>query len=409
MFGQTLTTEERLRKARVELQDDRPFWAYLVLKLKFREGKEGELPEYAGMGVNKNRELIYSKQFIDEHDDRHLQFFLAHEVSHLMFTHLYRCESRDPKIFNVACDIIVNKLLMDDGFDLPDKCLKPNGDSIKVADVQIDEISKKTAESIYDEIVKNSDQIEESKQLVFDMHDYSDKKGQGSGDGDDEEGEGSSAVSDMGKEADDWKNYMSEAITHAKQRGIMPAGMESVIGDILNPKLNWKHLLRRYITNTIPHDYTFKNPNMKIPHVILPGSEKESIDVVVHIDTSGSISDEELQAFMSEVLSVCNSFRNINMTLIQADMEIQRVDRLGSHNKRRVKDLQVKGRGGTSHKPVWEYINNYIKQCRILISLTDLGSDIEPHDKPRYDVIWVVPKADAHHEVPFGKKVNLDV
>lgn len=411
MFGQQLTTAERLTKMKVRLQDEKPFWAYLVLKLMLQEDTDGQLPPWGGIGVNKKREVRYNREFIDKHSDNQLMFFLAHEVGHLVFTHLHRLGNRDPKLFNVASDIVLNNILMADGFDLPDNCLKPSNDSIQFMDVKIDNINKKTAESIYDEMLQNSDQIEEMQQYVVDYHDYNGSDGQdGEGDGQDDEGNAKSAMGkDMASEAEDWKNYMTEAYNYAKQRGQLPAGIEDVMGELLNPKLNWKYLLRRYITNVIPHDYTFTSPNLKIPGVILPGPEKESIDVVMHVDTSGSISDDELQVFMSEVLSVCNSFKNVNLTLIQADMEIQRVDKINKGNQRRIKSLQVKGRGGTSHKPVWEYINKKLNNCKILISLTDLGSDIELSDKPRYNVIWVVPKNDFDMDVPFGKKIKIDI
>lgn len=413
LFGE-LTTEERLSRMKIQLQDEQPFWAYLILKLRMEEDTKGKLPPYGGMGVNIKGEMLWRKDFVDKLTDDELKFCLAHEVGHLVFAHLMRLGSRDPPAFNVASDIVLNDILQQNGFRGPQGILMPSNHEIVLGDKVIENTHKKTAEEVYDELPKipmqmsgigavgqgsnsqdgNGDSEQQDKGYnykTFDAHDY---------------GEGASQ-SEKDAAAEKWKDSTMEAAVMARQGGKLPAGMEELIGDIMNPKFNWKHLLRKFITNTLPFDYSFSRPNRKIPGIILPGVVKETVDIVVHVDTSWSISPKELSEFMSEIIGIGTAHHNLNMTLIECDADIQQVVEVNSKNISKLKSLKIKGRGGTSHKPIWEFISKNKPQCKLFVSLTDLCSDIELSDKPRYEVVWITPNNQWNGKAPFGKTLVL--
>jgi len=390
MFGK-LTTSERVSKIKIQLQDEQPFWAYLILKLEMVEDTKKLLPEHAGMGVNAQGRVLWKKKFVDKLTNQELKFVLAHEVGHLVFSHLVRVGNRDPMVWNVVTDAVLNEILRDNGFTPPKELIIPDyKHEIKLFGKTIKHTDEKIAEQLYDELGVPS---KKHKAVVgFDNHEF-----------------GKNMSESAKRECEErWKDNLVEATIYSKQRGKSPRGMDRLIGDILNPKLSWRQLLRRYITNTLPFDYSFSKPNRKFQDMIMPGPVKEVIEVVAHIDTSGSLSSKELGEFMSEVSGVAGSHQNLKMTLIECDCEIQQVVELTSGNRSKLKKFKVKGGGGTSHKPVFDYINKNIPTCKLLISLTDGYSDIDRLKKPRYDVLWVAPKHSAgDNNFPYGRVLRL--
>ena len=390
MLYNKLTTKERLTKIKIQLQDEQPFWAYLILKLQMQEDTKGYLPPYAGMGVNAWGKMYWKKEFVDNLNDNELKFVLAHEVGHLVFAHLIRKGVREVIPFNVAADIVLNDVLCHNNFIPPKDFLLPKNHEITLGKVVIKDTDKKTAEEVYDEIPREN--FPNGQGYNFDDHSYDDNMSE----------------SEKAKVKEKWKDATMEAAVYSKQRGKLPGGMESIIGDLMNPKFNWKQLLRKFITNTLPFDYSFSRPNRKIPGYILPGVMKETVDIVVHIDTSGSISNKELNEFMSEIIGIATSHQNLNMTLIECDSEIQQIIEVNSRNISKLKNVKIKGRGGTSHKPVWDYLKKKKPHCKLFVSLTDLYSDIELSDKPRCNVIFITPSGDyVVDKSPFGKILKL--
>src|SRR3990167_10453029 len=89
-----LTQEERILKAKILLQKEKPFWSFLISYLKIREGQKDELP-VPTMGVDQDGNLLYDKNFVKKLSDEELKGALAHETSHIIFDHLIRRGTRD--------------------------------------------------------------------------------------------------------------------------------------------------------------------------------------------------------------------------------------------------------------------------------------------------------------------------
>jgi len=270
-----LTAEEKIIKAVIRLQKEKPFWAYLMLhlnktkmsdKMKAQMIASGITPT---MAVDMKGNLYFADEFVDSLSQEELKGVIAHEVIHLAFTHLARLGQRDMKIWNVACDLVANDMLITDGFTLPKGCLNPTHDhTFKFANCEIKDIHDKSAEIIYNEFPRNpkgskgsgkgkggkgsgesDDELKNFDQHIF--GDGSGKDGMGKGKGK----KLSQAQVDRIKK--NWEKKLTEAVTFAKQRGVLPAGMERRLDELLNSKVSWKEKLYKYITNQIPHDYTW--------------------------------------------------------------------------------------------------------------------------------------------------------
>jgi len=360
-----MNAEERLRKARIQLNYTNPFFAYLTLHLKFK--KLNTIPSCA---VDRDGNFYYNENFIEKLQDEEIKGVLCHEVLHLALEHFIRQTQRDKNIWNIATDIVVNNLLLLNDFFLPDGVLKPENNEITIAFKKIKNIDKKCAEEIYDEIYtplkKRIDEMKKLTKKLLDKHIFA-GKGKNLRRGD--------RKGKNGKK--NWKKILVEASTMAKQRGKLPVGVERLIDNLLNPKLNWKSLLHKYITSEIPFDYTWKRPHRKsvVIGIYQPSVKRELLNVTVAIDTSGSISEKELKSFLSEVISLAKSFSQIKMKFVTHDAEIQDVYEFTNGNIKKIMNIKIHGGGGTSHKPVFELAEK--EKTKLLICFTDAYSDIE--------------------------------
>lgn len=401
-----LTTSERVTRMKIELQESHPFFARLIMNLDIKEDVDKRLPEEGGMGINVKNELIYKKEFVDKLSDPELKFVLAHEVMHLCFTHLTRLGNRDPLRFNCAADIVVNDILQSNQFTPPDCGLIPTSNHEFVADtVTITNINEKSAEQVYDQlpIIK--------QKPGSDGQGGGNKDGSGYGKGFDKHFYESLSDKDKKEIEESWGDQIIDAANYAKSKGNLPAGMDRYIKEILNPQVNWRQLLYKYITSQIPFDYTYSRQSKKSRAlgIYMPSVLKETIEIVAHVDTSGSISQKELSEFLSEIVGIANSFQNIKITLIECDAAIQQVIEITPTNTYEVEEMKIKGGGGTSHKPVWEYIEENIPNCKLCVSLTDGYSDISAEDQANYNVIFVLCKNAAGDDAfPFGQIVRLE-
>lgn len=398
----TLTAKEQITRCRIQLQRSHPFFAYLVLNLNPIEMTKEQAEEFeqelgfATIGINAKGDLIYNPEFISRLNDNQLKTILCHEVMHLVLEHLTRRKERRADIFNISSDLVINDILATNNFEFP-KIEDKDGKSceglvpynheytFKIDDKRIYElknIDKKSAEAVYDEIEKLF-----KKQLTifvinngfgrFDIH--IDKQG----------------LSREEKESisKEWKHRVIEALTYAKNIGSIPAGMERRIEDLLGEKIDWKPLLYRYITNTLPFDYSYNRPSKKsqATGIYMPYLKKEEIDISVAVDTSGSIGQEELTEFLTEIINIAKSFNNIKMKVIVCDSEIHEVYNVDNGDIPKIMDLKISGGGGTDFTPPAQYCLDYLPNTKVLIYFTDGLGSLNLEDLP-FKVLWVLSK-----------------
>ena len=340
----------------------------------------------------------------------------CHEIGHLFLSHHFRLKKQFKEcqeVANISADLKVNEILIENGFEinrLGEGYCYPENDEFKFGKIKIKEISKKTAEEIYDEIMKQAKDKKMLKKVnVFDNHLFGGGENNGKGDREKEEkGRGLSQ-----KEFERmWKKRIIEGYEHAKMKGKTPTGMERFVDNLLENKINWRQLLQKEIKNEIISDYSWNKRCKKSysTNFYLPSVKKENLDVNVVVDLSGSISNEDLKDFLSEMVGMSKMFKNqINMKIITHEVKINSVYDVKRVNEEKILNLKLKGGGGTSHKDVWKYLNENNRGKNLAVVLTDGYSDIEESDKPRCNVLFVVSKNGTSNEsFPFGKIVRLD-
>ena len=341
-----------------------------------------------GIGVK----LSINPDFFDSLNDKHQIGLIKHEVLHISFGHLVlRDKYPDHKLFNIAADIEINQYIADDYL--------PEGGLTLETFSDLD-LPKKAGTDTYYKLLQEAKE-EGNCDALNDVLDQMN--------GDSQYDHQTWDEFDDLTEAD--KKLVQKQIEHQlketaetteKRRGTIPGELAGLIERLTNvepPKFNWKAFLRRFVGNSTI-SYTKKlrrkynkrynaNPGLKI---------KFKNHVCVGVDTSGSVSNDELKEFMSELVHMHKTGHKI--TVVQCDTQINSVEEFNPR-----KDWEVKGRGGTDFQPVIDHYNEK-GYYTSLIYLTD-GEAYSPNDCPK-NTLWVhSSRCDVNEELP-GLKIQLN-
>jgi predicted metal-dependent peptidase len=415
-----LTPEDKIMKAKVRLGKELPFFYYLLTYVDII--KTDKVPT---MGIT-DKELFYNPDFVDALTDENTKACLTHEILHNALCSKLRCGTRDKHLWNWATDIIINNMLINEKLDFPRSVMvkkhkmellvpKDNKLEINQLGMTLTDIDKLTAEEIYEMLYKkcpkqevevicfgeegDGEEGEEGKGKIkvytFDKH---------------EQGEGKTSAE---READEkeWTKRLVEASIIAKRIGKLPAGMKRYIGSLINNKVNWKRLLNKYLTNEQFSDFTWKKPSHRSQScgVYLPSHVKENVKVAVAIDTSGSIGQEELTSFVSEIVHIIKSTNNLKAVVMQCDCKLGEELEVRNGDIPKILAMKIKGGGGTSHVEVFNHMLKEHKDIKVLICLTDGFTEFGDKTKYPFDVVWVLTKNSCEDKaIPFGKIIRME-
>ena len=373
------TILHKLTAARVQLILNSPFFGNLATKLVFIEDNNMPIKTIA---VNIHGDIHYHKDFIVSRETNELKFIMAHEVMHMVLAHITRRDNRDIDTWLQAADYAVNGLLVQSGMRAPPNCLYSH---------KFDDMS---AEQIYD-IIKQEDG--ERNDEPFDTFDEP-----RSGDGDTE--------AEIRAVIVDWEEEAVKSAIMAKGRGKLPAGIEAIINKLLHVKTDWVAVLHQFVNASARNDYRLYPPNKKHLYrgFIMPGIRSEAIEFAIAIDTSGSVDEEMLSKFLSNVQAILDM--NLNMTLhyyeCDADVQVYRE----YHNGDEI-EMKVKGRGGTDFRPVFTSIAEKDLEISCLVFFTDTMGAF-PDEKPEYPTLWLITEDCVEYlkdrPMPFGEVVVME-
>lgn len=383
---------------------EQPFYGLFLLNVN----KEfNERVPTAGVTIQGiNYKLIVNPNFWDSLSEKHKQGLILHEALHLIFNHLLmRDEFSNHKMANIAMDCELNQYI--DSDLLPDGAILPEGLEEKF---QI-QLQRKAGTHYY----YNALQEEVQKQ-------------NGKGNPDDQDCNGGSGLGDLPNTMDDhdiWDEItegMSEAekklitkqseylIKEAaeqtlKARGHLPGEIKELydrITKLEEAKFNWKAYLRQFVNGSIRS--TMKSSRKKINRRLekeqVPGKKYlRKINLLVGIDTSGSVSNDELKEFMNEIHHIHKN--GADVTIVQCDTKINSIDRFDPKM-----NITIKGRGGTEFNPVIEYYNKNRNTHTCLVYFTDgeCNCDVMPQGK----MLWVMSSHSKLNESLPGPKIKLN-
>jgi predicted metal-dependent peptidase len=400
--------EEKLVAARTWLIIDKPFLGALVLRLPLVEAD----PKWCNTTATDARSVYYNRDYIKALSFEQTKFILAHEALHCALSHFARREHRDKHRWDLACDFAINPLLVADG-------LTPAPNALI-----LEAFKDMTAEEIYPCIQENANE-ESMDQHIYDQDDRSNGSGHqgGSSNGDDEnrtEGGGSHGESDkqtggapqppplsaperesLGKQ---WQQRFASAAQQAILAGKLGGSIARMVDHLLQPQLPWRTLLAHYMTRASRDDYSFAHPSRREGAAILPGMRSQYVDLIVALDTSGSVTDDEMQEFLSEINAIKGQV-GARITLHACD------DKLAQDGpwifepwEEIALPQKFQGGGGTRFTPLFEWAENQDRPPNLLLYFTDAKGEF-PKREPSYPVIWLVK---GKEKIPWGQRIQLN-
>ena len=395
---------DRIITARVGLLLRHPFFGNMATRLKIEAADEW-LPTAAVDG----RKLYFNTQFFNAMDNKEVEFVIAHEILHMVYDHLGRRDDRNPMLYNIAADYIVNNLLVDDRI----------GKKPSIVDCFQDfKYRGWTSEEVYDELFKEAEKNgqEALEQLGEMLDEHLDMDGGGDDDGDkDGNQKGSGRPRYSKAEVDQIKDEIKEAMIQAASAagaGNVPAGVARMIKEMTESKMNWRELLRQQIQSTIRSDYTFSRPSRKgqMSGAILPGMNfADTIDICVALDMSGSIGTEQGADFLGEIKGIMDEYQDYRVKVWCFDTKVYNEQDFTADGGDDLSEYEIMGGGGTDFMANWTYMKDNDIVPKKFIMFTD-GYAWDSWGDPDYcDTIFVVH---SHHdknlEGPFGVTAHYE-
>lgn len=375
-IGKTLTAEQRMMKASTDIVGNLDYVAIAGVLMIGSKRVDEKIPTACTNG----RDETYGRAFVDGLTDPEFRFVMLHECYHKMYKHLITWKNLhdiDHTRANRACDYVINLKLVD----------QDNGRGW----------IKMPKGGLLDEKYRGM-----NVKQVFDMLSPSDQEGgeggsggSGSGGGfDDHDWEGAQDLSP--EEAEELGKQIDEALRQGSTlAGKMGSGGLRDMGELLQPKKDWRELLREFVTTTCSgKDYsTWRRPNRRFVgmDMIMPSSVSEAMnEIVIAIDTSGSIGAQELSNFLGEVAGIAEQVKPNKARILYWDTSVCRNEvYLQSEVADMAKSTKPAGGGGTDVNCVIDYMNQKEIKPECVVVLTDgyLGGSWGKWSVP---VLWCI-------------------
>ena len=207
---------------------------------------------------------------------------------------------------------------------------------------------------------------------------------------DDDTGQSGDSPLDTPAEEQAWDEAMHQAASLARAQGNAPGAVEETIRQAHRSILDWRSLLRRYMTDAACRDYSWSVPNRRFidSGLYLPSMHSEGIDsIAIIIDTSGSLPGETLALFWAEVREIAAELQPDSIYVLQVDAVLQDA---AQYSAGELPDsITIKGRGGTDFRPGFAWLHEHGVHPGCCLYLTDMECDSYPETAPPYPVIWV--------------------
>lgn len=384
MFNETIS------KCIIQVKRECHFFGALMLFAEIHPDKSIDTAATDG------KKIIVNENFLASLKSSEQNALLLHEVLHMALLHVTRRGQRDGYVWNIAADIVVNDLIIRNT-----KFKLPQGAIIEK------KYKDKSVEHIYEDLLKNN----KYKKIIFksSMIDILDKQQEGG----DQDASGKKLTEAEIEEVESFWRDKLEVLKNADQfdsknndQGSIPGGMGIEIESILEPEVDWRHALWKYVGKT-PADFDDLDRRFFYRGLYLEGLLTEALEVSVCIDTSGSVSDALLEQFLAELKGILRSYPHVKCDLFYGDTEL-----FGPYPIQTIEETpKAMGRGGTSFRPFFKYLqnnqNNLMGAHKVSIYFTDGYGDF-PSKEPEDPTMWLVCKDGLESkEFPFGEVVRI--
>ena len=442
-----------------ELLRKQPFFGSLVLRLPLRPDFSRETLATDGY------EIRYSPRWVAETDSHLIETAMARVVMACALKHHTRRGERDSERWQMASQLVTHALIRDAGFTLPpdaqawdgltveqayDRLQAEDGDSGDDGNASSDaaagaspagQASPDSGDEDSDDQTDSSADDSDGRDEDRDGEAGEDQDGDGQGqDGNDEgddgtsdappshdpsgtgevmdadaragdDGEPAEAPVDVTAEEQAWDEAMHQALNIARAEGKVPGQVEETIQGAHASTLDWRTLLRRYMTDAASHDYSWSVPNRRFidSGLYLPSIRSEGIETIAFIvDISSSLPTATLAEFWAELREVAAEIRPESVVVLQVDTIVQDVAEYAADDL--PEEIAIKGRGGTDFRPGFAWLDEQGIQPGVCLYFTDMECSDYPEAEPPFPTIWVdYGDADSpwRHPAPWGEHISI--
>lgn len=390
-----LNAETRLKKTHIKLLRHPETCLYggvILMGESSIEDDPAKCPTAYTDGINKR----YGRKFVDKLTDEELAGLVLHENFHVTMKHLPRgrdLSKENARLANMAMDYAVNQLIVELANKDSKLCKLPNG-------------------GLYDPMFKDW-----SFRQIYDYLKKEMDKGGGGGGGRGEalDEHDMSNVEEMSTEE---REQLSKDINEALQQSSILAGklgakIPRTIADLLQPKVDWREALREFVSASVrgQDDYTWQRLNKRrlMDEFYLPSVHSESVgELVVAIDTSGSIGSAEITEFATELVNICDTVTPEKIRVLWWDTQVHGEQTFVEDQYGSVKTLlKPMGGGGTLASCVSDYIveNNINAECVVVFTDGYLENPIKWQISS--PTLWLVTR-NRNLRVPTGTVVTVE-
>jgi predicted metal-dependent peptidase len=403
-----LDAERRLKKIKISLMRNPKFalWSGMLML-----GKTEVVDNFPTACTN-GRDEKYGRKFIEELDDKELAFVVLHENLHKAFRHLFiwrKLWEENPRLANAACDYVINLMIVES--DPNESVVAMPRKEGKVYGLLDPRFAKMNAKQVFDILKK------EQQQGGGGGQGDGQGEGQGGADGgfDDHDWEGAQGLSDedkqvLEKEVD--QALRQGQIAHQKVNGKGAGGMGRELGDLLEPQVDWREVMREFVKSICnakdASSWRRVNRRFLSGDVYMPTLIGERVGrIAVGIDTSGSIGGQELNRFLSEVKSIAEDVHPEFIDLVYWDSSVaahEEYDELSVPNI--VSSTKPVGGGGTDPRAMMAYLKekNITPECIVMLTDGYIGEWGNEWNAP---ILWAICNGASDVYAPCGKTVHI--
>lgn len=391
----------KLAAARARLVLERPFLGALVLHL-------GLVADARMRTVGTDARAVYfNPAFVGSLSFAETQFVLAHEALHCALGHFRRGRHRVRARWDRACDYAVNQLLVDDGLTAPRGALLDAAFRGMAAEEIYPLLDDGAAGGPLDEhlfgaaplgfaaALRASRRPDATAAVIDDAFLTAHR------DGFDELGTRAAMTDQL---AAAWQDRLAAAALEAAHAGRLGPGFGDAIDRLVQPRLPWRALLARFLAAPARDDYSFQRLGRREGEALLPGLRSTAVELVLALDTSGSVSNDDFRTFVQEIDALKGQI-HARVTLLACDAALAPGSPWQFESWEPIAlPGDLAGGGGTRFTPVFEWVQACGARPDALLYFTDAQGEF-PAAEPGYPVLWLVK---GNTPVPWGERVQLN-
>jgi predicted metal-dependent peptidase len=380
-----MSLENKISQAKAKLLVDYPYFGTLASKLELVLNDNIEAFKSDG------RKLEINSDYLEELELSEMEFVFANGAMHASLAHEQRKNNRSGWLWQMATDMAINDMLVENGLDMP------YGAQYR------QRFSGMYAEEIYaelkDDILRDDEDLEYEADNADDVEQNDNQKNE-------EQENNNQTQQELEEEILQEQLLAEEAISLLEskmQTGEAPETIERFFEIEGFGKIDWGEELRVALDKYFRDDYVVMPPSKKLLYsgIYLPSNVSQTFRLVIAVDSSGSIDEMQLSVFLTEVNFLMTLVQNYQIELLVCDEKIQSHKTFYSGD---TLEVDIKGGAGTDFRPVFSFIEENFDDVKLLLYFTDLDG-IFPKAVPNYEVKWITPKM---QDVAFGEVIELD-